>query len=242
SRMLAAFTLQTGALAATDVVSGAVLFRDHAPFGHVDLVADVEFGLAGAVAAPVAGALRAGANGLAPPLGAGRAQAGLRGVADGAPAVSVLPPRLQRVVEESTAVPAGRSFFLPRRDPWLAAMAPLVRPRPGTAVVFAHGTTTTVIASGTVLTPRELAEIIRADQELSERPLRLFACRTGRADDGFAHQLAQELGVDVTAPTELAWLGPDGAMSTTSGRLVRDNWVQTVPHDGTWRTFAPRAR
>ena len=46
----------------------------------------------------------------------------------------------------------------------------------------------------------------------------------------------------MTAPTELAWLGPDGAMSTTSGRLVRDNWVQTVPHDGTWRTFAPRAR
>ncbi len=296
SRVLAAFTVQTGAMVATDIVSGTVLFPDHDPFGHVDLVGDAQFGLVGAVAVPIAGALGGGTRALAPRIAATGAtgavaqvvlDAAAFGLADTAaqvtlhravdpgevafavlgagagsaaghavlvarargsvasppvpPAAPALAPHLRRVLEESAVVPAGRSFFLARRDPWLAAMAPLVPPQEGVAVVFAHGTTTTVLASGRVLAPRELADVIRADPGLSGRPIRLFACRTGRLDDGFAHQLAQELGVEVTAPTELAWLGPDGGMSTTSGRLVRDNWVQTVPHDGRWRTFAPRA-
>jgi collagen type III alpha len=152
----------------------------------------------------------------------------------------VLPGHLARVLERSTPVPAGRSFFSPERDPWLTRAAPLVPPQPGVSVVFAHGTTTDVVAAGAVLSPRELAAIIRADPLLAGRRVRLFACDTGRLDDGFAARLARELGVEVEAPTQLAWLGPGGEMSTSSGRLMSHSWVQTVPHDGRWRTFAPR--
>jgi hypothetical protein len=154
----------------------------------------------------------------------------------------VLPDRLARIVDRSAVVPAGRSFFSPERDPWLARAAPLVPPRPGTMVIFAHGTRTDVVAAGGMLAPHELATIIRADPLLAGRRIRLFACETGRLDDGFAARLADELGVEVEAPTQLAWLGPGGEMSTTSGRLIDGDWVLTVPHDGRWRTFAPRGR
>jgi uncharacterized protein YukE len=289
-RLLAAFTVQTGAMAATDVVTGAVLFPDHDPLGHVDVRRALQIGAVGAVAAPLGATLARGLAGAAPRLAepgvAGAVthvvlDGGSFGLADTAAQLAVnghadpgevafatlgasvgsaagrvllrsgvretplleggpdLPVYLARVLHRSTAVPAGRSFFSPDRDPWLARAAPLVPREPGAAVVFAHGTTTHVVASGAVLTPHELAAIIQTDPLLRGRRIRLFACETGRLDDGFAAQLARELGVEVEAPTQLAWLGPGGQMSTTSGRLVDDSWVQTVPHDGRWAHFRP---
>jgi uncharacterized protein YukE len=293
ARLVGSFTIQATAQAGTDALTGAVLFPDHDPFGHVDVGRALRFGVIGALAPPAAGVLSRGLAGAAPGLAASSATGGVaRVVVDGAsfgladaavqltasrrvdpgelafavlgatagsslgrallgraqmsvpapPALDLpaLPPRLARVLDKSTEVPSGRSFFSPTRDPWLARAAPLVPLRPGAAVVFAHGTTSDVIAGRTLLTPQELAAIIRADALLAGRRVRLFACETGRLDDGFAARLARELGVEVEAPTELAWLGPGGEMSTTSGRLVGDAWVQTVPDDGRWRTFAPR--
>lgn len=295
ARLVASFTVQAAAQAGTDAVTGAVLFSDHDPFGHVDVGRALRFGAIAGLAPPAAGVLSRGLAGAAPGLaasdtigglarvvvdgasfgladaavqltasrrvdpgelafavlgatggsGAGRVLLGRAGVSSrdtsAAPALDppALPPHLASVLARSTEVPSGRSFFSRTRDPWLAKAAPLVPPEPGAAVVFAHGTVTDVVAGGTQLTPRELAAIIRADPLLAGRRVRLFACETGRLDDGFAAGLARELGVEVEAPTELAWLGPGGEMSTTSGKLVGDAWVQTVPDDGRWRTFAP---
>jgi hypothetical protein len=159
-----------------------------------------------------------------------------------APAVAdELPAHLRAVFETSTPVPAGRSFFSPQDDPWFARLVPRVQAQPGRAVLFVHGNGVGVRASGRSLSPEELAEIVRADPALASRPVTLFACETGRLDDGFAARLARELGVEVVAPTELAWLAPDGTMYTTSGRLLDDGWMQTLPHDGRWRRFPPPA-
>ncbi len=152
-----------------------------------------------------------------------------------------LPPHLRAVFEASTPVPSGRSFFSARDDTWLARLVPRVPAQPGRAVVFLHGNRLSVRAAGRSLSPEELAAVVRADPALAGKPVTLFACETGRLDDGFAARLARELGVEVVAPTELAWLAPDGTMYTTSGRLLDDGWLQTVPHDGHWRRFPPPA-
>jgi hypothetical protein len=152
-----------------------------------------------------------------------------------------LPAHLRAVLDGSTPVPAGRSFFSPQDDPWLARLVPSVPAQPGRAVLFVHGNGVSVRAAGTSLSPEELAQIVRTDPALAGKPVTLFACETGRFDDGFAARLARDLGVEVVAPTELAWLGPDGTMYTTTGRLVDDGWLQTMPHDGRWRRFPPPA-
>jgi WXG100 family type VII secretion target len=218
----------------------ARLVLDGAAFGLGDATAQVALDRRvdpGIVAVASLGAI-AGA-------GAGRAlarSAGGHGAGSGVPPLpspAALDARLRAILARSTAVPAGRSFFDADHDPWLARSVSLVPPEDGAAVVFLHGSPTAVIAAGRQLGPQELAALVRADPRLAGRPVRLFACETGRLDDGFAHQLARELGMRVHAPTELAWLGPSGEISTTSGRLVGDAWVLTVPHDGRWRTFRP---
>ena len=317
ARVAAAFTVQTGVVLGTDMASGALLYADHNPLGHVDVAADLELGLVGAASVPLGALTAAGAARVLPgaalrgaggrltsalldgasfgaadalvhrtvdgavdpaeavfaALGAAGGSLALRALVRprGAPTVGVplaggrpfqqpttspagppggggpaalaeqLPPHLREVFAASTAVPAGRSFFVPKDDPWFARMVQRVPVQPGRAVVFVHGNALGVRSAGLSLSPEELAELVRVDPRLSGRPLTLFACETGRLDEGFAARLARELGVEVVAPTELAWLGPGGDMYTTTGRLVRDGWLQTVPHDGTWRRFRPPA-
>ena len=300
ARMLTAFTVQTGVVVGTDVAAAALVHGDHDPFGHLELAADVEGGLVGAVAMPLGVLAGAGARVLPEAVAAGRmgsvlldaasfgASAALverafdgsvdpgevafaavgagvgslagralrrTGTGTGAGAVhpgpvppiapaavgETLPPHLRAVFEASTPVPSGRSFFSARDDTWLARLVPRVPAQPGRAVVFLHGNRLSVRAAGRSLSPEELAAVVRADPALAGKPVTLFACETGRLDDGFAARLARELGVEVVAPTELAWLAPDGTMYTTSGRLLDDGWLQTVPHDGHWRRFPPPA-
>ncbi len=315
ARVATAFTAQTGVALGADMASGALLYADHDPFGHLDVAADLELGLIGAAAVPLGALTAAGAARVLPgsalrgaggrltsaaldgasfgaadalvrraldgsvdpaeavfaALGAGAGSLAVRSLvrprgeptggiprAGGGPLpegvasptgtsqaagsagpAEHLPQHLREVFAASTAVPAGRSFFVPKDDPWFARMVQRVPTQPGRAVVFVHGNALGVRSAGLSLSPEELAELVRVDPRLSGRPLTLFACETGRLDDGFAARLARELGVEVVAPTELAWLGPGGDMYTTTGRLVRDGWLQTVPHDGTWRRFRP---
>jgi RHS repeat-associated protein len=117
-------------------------------------------------------------------------------------------------------------------------------PKNGFFDVGVHGTPTSVAwkdPSGkwTSLTPAELAARIRAAGWNGTDPIRLNSCNAGRNPDGFAAQLAKELGVPVEAPNRTLWAGRDGSHSVVdraghpdpvTGRSVKtDNPGSYVP-------------
>ncbi|WP_211305315.1 hypothetical protein [Crossiella equi] len=113
---------------------------------------------------------------------------------------------------------------------------------PGRFTVDMHGATDRVRVGDQRLSAKDLADIIRSSPDWDgEKPIRLISCQTGRNDDGFAAQLARELGVDVLAPTKDAWIDADGNVFASSAHLdgkgqdFRPGW----PPNGNWATFRP---
>jgi len=68
------------------------------------------------------------------------------------------------------------------------------------------------------------------------QPIRLFSCDTGKDPNGFAQQLADELGVKVTAPTEPVWSTKNGEPFVTS---IGEDGMPVKPPTGTWVEFEP---
>ncbi|MGK3986473.1 DUF6531 domain-containing protein [Sorangium sp. So ce136] len=91
-------------------------------------------------------------------------------------------------------------------------------PKPGYYDVNVHGSENAVgfqdaHGNWTELTPQELAAKIRAQPDYRPgQPIRLNACNVGRLQDGFAQQLATELGVPVSAPNRTVWASHDGQL------------------------------
>ncbi|MBS2538657.1 hypothetical protein KGQ20_38515 [Catenulispora sp. NF23] len=145
----------------------------------------------------------------------------------------------------ATEVPNGVLLGDPRDEkeadhfPGLKAYAG--RPdRPDQFLVGLHGSSRVVEAGHDLVSPRELARVILGSAWDGEQPIRLHSCDTGRLDDGFAKQLARELGVQVVAPSDLAWSSPvDGDVWVTP--ITRETGVMQPykPVTGTWRTFEP---
>lgn len=112
---------------------------------------------------------------------------------------------------------------------------------PGTRKYDLHGSSESVLVAGQHLDASAFAGIVRADAGWEGQPVTLFSCNTGKAAvDGscFAQSLADELGVPVVAPTELAW--SNGEVMSTSGWVGADgNLHPTDPPDGEFRTFYP---
>lgn len=83
--------------------------------------------------------------------------------------------------------------------------------------VVAHGRPDSVILLGSRSDHATLASIIRARKDYeSGTPIRLLACSTGRQDGNapcVAQRLADELGVDVTAPDGPLWVYSDGTLT-----------------------------
>jgi hypothetical protein len=71
------------------------------------------------------------------------------------------------------------------------------------------------------------------------QPVRLVACNTGNSDGGkpVAQDLANKLGVRVTAPTEKVWIYPDGKTVISNNDPPKDD----SPHvsTGKWVDFYP---
>lgn len=63
-----------------------------------------------------------------------------------------------------------------------------------------------------VLSAREVARVIKHDKAYNGEKIRLLSCSTGSTEDGFAQQLANALGVEVEAPTDVLFVYPDGRM------------------------------
>ena len=73
------------------------------------------------------------------------------------------------------------------------------------------------------LTARELARIIKHDSSYHGEKIRLLSCSTGSTKDGFAQQLANALGVEVEAPSDVLIVAPNGTFKVGydgSGEMV----------------------
>lgn len=81
------------------------------------------------------------------------------------------------------------------------------------------------------LSVREFADILRNMDTYHGGNIRLISCETGADGALTAQALANQLGVDVMAPSNIVWGMPDGTM--TIGDRPTDN-------DGGWRVFKPK--
>lgn len=100
-----------------------------------------------------------------------------------------------------------------------------------------HGTPETVTLFGTKVDHKVVADIITRRKDYDgTKAVRLLSCSTGD-DSGdapcFAQRLADELGVQVVAPTDTVWVSTDGGLAV--GKKRGDN-------TGSMKTFDPRPR
>jgi hypothetical protein len=114
--------------------------------------------------------------------------------------------------------------------------------------VALHGSPGAVHLGNGHLSVRELAAIITQDKNWSQnkRPVRLFSCYTGMHDNGFAHELAKALGVDVIAPNDKAWADRNGNTHVSENLYEYGDDgapklkpLRKEPETGAWRRFTP---
>ncbi|WP_146108208.1 hypothetical protein V5P93_005735 [Actinokineospora auranticolor] len=157
-------------------------------------------------------------------------------------------PRLDSLRPHLRATRAGMSAFAPSAcaadggargahhdDRYTAGRVPGI---PGRFLVDIHGSPDAARIGDTALTPRELADLIRANPDYGGSPVTLLGCGTGTTRDGFAARLAVELGVRVTAPDGDAWAAHDGNLFAAT-RARDPDAPLTWPPDGSWNTFSP---
>ena len=96
----------------------------------------------------------------------------------------------------------------------------------------------------TSYTAKEYAEILRSDPEYHNGNIRLLSCNVGATENGFAQQLADELGVEVLAPTETLWTNEKGDCFISNSDVVADLWYakENVQPTGEWKRFMPRRK
>lgn len=63
---------------------------------------------------------------------------------------------------------------------------------------------------GNTMSAREVARVISHNENYNGQKVRMLPCSTGSTDDGFAQQLANSLGVEVEAPTDILYVYADG--------------------------------
>ena len=113
--------------------------------------------------------------------------------------------------------------------------------------LLCHGTKNTLyhesnIGIGTEYNAREVADIIKNDENLSGKNIRLLACNTGELTDGIAQQLADELGVKILAPSEKLWINENGDLFISNSKPLAEMWYagEKVYETGKWVLFEPR--
>jgi Domain of unknown function (DUF4157) len=143
---------------------------------------------------------------------------------------------LHERAEEGPAAAEGRKskVVLAGDDEKLREAAEWLQPMDGTLDVVVHGTvddlTVKIGGSEVHIDHRRLATYIRKAGGKYER-IRLAACKSGMHPDGVAQHLANKLGIEVIAPTDVLWLREDG-QAVIGPRETRDT--------GRWQTFEPK--
>lgn len=122
-----------------------------------------------------------------------------------------------------------------------------ITPIDGFEDLLCHGTPDKLyhesnIGVGSYYTAQEFADIIRSDKSLFGKNIRLLACNTGALPTGFAQQLADELGVDILAPTERLWINEEGKLFITNSQPLAEMWNdgENVFETGKWVLFSPK--
>lgn len=112
-----------------------------------------------------------------------------------------------------------------------------IRPLDGLTDVAIHGSPTGfgTTPHGPSLSPSLVADMISRNPKFDGGPIRLVSCRTGASTCGSASGLADELGVDVLAPTTTVWVYPDGRLVVGEGRFGSRGLEITEP--GEWIRF-----
>lgn len=141
-----------------------------------------------------------------------------------------------------TDVEGGRSFFKATDDCHASSLT--LQEFPGTRKYDLHGSPSHVSICGERLDAKQFANVIRQDPKWKNQPITLFSCNTGKVPDQggqpIAQLLATELGVDVHAPTELAWGYEDGSYKISSEVINDKNQrVPKIPEDGCLKKFIP---
>lgn len=112
---------------------------------------------------------------------------------------------------------------------------------PGVYTIAAHGNAQLVMNQSQAMRASSLAQKIRSDPKFRSQPVMLGACNTGNVapngDPSFAQQLADALGVPVTAPLDFAWFGPKGLLGASS-----ISGPPTAGNPGPWQTFYPKGQ
>lgn len=96
-----------------------------------------------------------------------------------------------------------------------------------------------------IYTASELADILRSDFDAYHgKDIRLLSCGSGRLSDGLAQQLADELQVNVLAPTETLWIRDDGALFISDSNVLAEMWNEhiDVKASGEWKAFIPNKK
>lgn len=158
-----------------------------------------------------------------------------------------LPDHLKHLQDHAAHTKAGLSLHDKAGAGWnrqdgAVYSATTVAPDPHRYTVDVHGSADNVRVGNTKLTPKDLADILRASGDWDgKQPIRLLSCQTGTKADGFAAQLSKELGVEVVAPTKDAWVDDMGNVfaSSTHYDPKRGGDSPGWPPNGDWATFKP---
>jgi len=154
----------------------------------------------------------------------------------------------QRFINSSFSTPAGVAFF-DESDYGFRAAAFDVPEYPGEFVVDVHGTPHTVELKDAKgdwhsLSGNDFADVLRATGWDGTTPIRLFACDTGSAADGFAQKLADRVDTQVTAPNKPVWSFGDGStpiVTDATTKIVNGVPISVPiePPNGEWEVFTP---
>lgn len=145
------------------------------------------------------------------------------------------------------------SKFVNPTDP-LYTNANKIKPVEGYGDIIIHGSPDSLLINGLngeqwEYGAKEAAEMIRNSCEFHGQPIRLIACQTGAKGNGIAQQIADELGVDVMAPTEIANVDINGEIFLSDNGELAEIWNTSsaeerkgIRQTGEWKVFKPNKR
>ena len=98
--------------------------------------------------------------------------------------------------------------------------------------VFGHGNANGIEYNGELLDANRVAHLIRNSKQYigGDQMVVLYSCETGMTPNGFAQQLANNLGVNVKAPNSLLYPTKTGGFTVANKVFERGKWAIFNPN------------
>lgn len=125
--------------------------------------------------------------------------------------------------------------FLNRNDP-LYRNAANIKPIKGYEDIVVHGDKLGFVfidADGkeSNVSASDFADILRSSNTYHGGAIRLISCETGSDDSIVAQALADELRVEVLAPTDIVYVYPNGDLRVGNNLTKKEGWIKIKPRD-----------